>query len=623
MRNGPWANVLVAAFCVLCAGSVGAQQTDPAKLDRVEVTGKTGEVSKWFRAESPHFVVFSDAEQDDVTQLLGNLEKLDHLLRIYTQPIRQAGPKEQKEQKEPKLTLYYRSRTSDLREIGGGVPSDAVGLYSSCASGVEGFAVHLGRVTSLSDQQLDKSALNDTLSYAFEAYARHFLYRHTDIRIPASFIDGFAQYFSSVRFSESEMVVGRIPRAVAHYLKFLDEGRHYSLDYDDVLQGNLANAHNYAGDDGVRLEFEAKSWLLMHYMLSSEDKRKRLNRYLALIDRGASPTIAFERAFGVKTSDMGTVMWRYSLRGVEALRVAYPSLPAARVNFHTMPLAAGEFVIADAALRSCPDRQAGEALLKKVSALAARFPDDDLGRLTLSRAQIDWGNPQDAMPRLNAALNAAPNAALNAAAKGDDADFEARYLLGMANLRLAERTEGDAGRSYLEAARRHLQQARELRPESSEAAFAAFRAEVAATDQPGGAALQGVISTWLTAREVDTLGRSAALAYAYAGNADEAYRTLASLAQDVRDERTARWAKLWQSRLETGVTRGDILAEMRRNPAPDASFKEWTIDKDSVMKRVELNYGLQAAQSFIQDLQNQQNRETPSANGMGGSAGTK
>lgn len=600
MRNGPWANVFIAAVCMLSGGSAGAQQTDQTNLGRVEVVGKAGEVSKWFRAESQRFIVFSDAEQDDVTQLLDNLEKLDHLLRIYTQPIRQA------EQKEPKLTLYYRSRPSILSEIDGSVPADAVGLYSSCTSGVEGFAIHLERVTSLGDQQLDKSRLNDTLSYAFEAYARHFLYRHTNIRIPASFIDGFAQYFSSVRFSENEMIVGRAPRAVAHYLKFLDEGRHYSLEYSDVLQGNLANAHNYAGDAGVRLEFEGKSWLLMHYMLSSDDKRKRLNRYLALVDSGASATIAFERAFDVKTSDMGTVMWRYSLHGVEALRVAYPSISPARVSFRTLPRAAGEFVMADAALRSCPDRRAGEALLKKVSALAARFPDDDLARLTLSRAQIDWGSPQDALPALNAAL------------KGDDTDFEAQYLLGVANLRLAERNVSDAKRSYLDAAQRHLRQARELRPQSSEAALAAFRAEVAANDEPSGAALQGLISTWHSAREVDTLGRSAALAYAYAGNADEAYRTLASLAQDVRDEPTARWAKLWQSRLEAGVTRGDILAEMHSSPAPNASFREWTIDKESVMQKVERNYGLDAAQPFIQDLQNQQNRATYSTNSTGG-----
>ncbi|WP_457393263.1 hypothetical protein [Roseateles sp. P5_E1] len=601
MRNGPWANTLAAALCLLSACSAGAQQSGPTNLEpRVVVAGKRGDLSAWFRAESQRFVVYSDASQEDVTQLLDNLEKLDHLLRIYTQPLRQA------EQPEPKLTLYYHSRASALGEIDASVPADAVGLYSSCTSGVQGFGVHLERVPSLRDEQLDKSPLNDTLSYVFEAYARHFLYRHTDIRTPTSFIDGFAQYFSAVRFSEKQMVVGRTPKAIARYLKFIDDGRRYSLEYDDVLQHRLANAHNYAGDAGVRLEFEAKSWLLTHYMLSSEDRRKRLNRYLGLVDRGASPTTAFERAYNVKASEISAVMWRYGLRGMEALRVAQPSLPAARLRFHALPRAAGEFVLADAALKACPNRPTGEALLKKVAGLAVQFPNDDLARLTLSRAQIDWGNPQEALPALNAVL------------QGDDANFEARYLLGMANLRLAERNEGDARRAYLQAAQGHLQRARGLNPQSPEAALAVFKTEVAATDAPDSAALQGVISAWQTAREVDALARSAALAYAYAGNADEAHQTLVSLVQNMRDEPTAQWARQWQGRLNAGVTRGDILAEMRRDSVPDAPFKEWTVDKESVMQKVELSYALEMAQPFIKATQEQQGKAGQPASDLSG-----
>ncbi|WP_457421139.1 hypothetical protein [Roseateles sp. P5_E7] len=592
MHNQSWASALAAALCLLSACSASAQQAGPSNLERVEVAGKKREVSKWFRAESEHFVVYSDASEEDVSPLLDNLEKLDHVLRIYTVPGDQT--ERQAAQSDPKLTLYYHSRVSDLSEIDNARPADAVGLYSSCASGVQGFGVHVERIPSLGDEQLDKSPLNDSLSHVFEAYARHFLYRHTDIRMPTSYIDGFAQYFSSVRFSQGQMVVGRAPKAIAGYLNFIGEGRQYSLEYDDVLQESLANARNAAGAAGVRLEFEAKSWLMTHYMLSSEDKRKRLNQYLVLVGRGVSPTMAFERAFDMKTSDISEVLWRYGLRGTQALRVSHPSLPAARVAFRTLPRATGEFVLADAALKSCPSRQAGEALLKKVGALAARFPGDDLARLTLSRAQIDWGNPQDALSALDAIL------------QDDDANFEARYLLGMANLRLAERSEGEARRSQLQAAQGHLQRARGLNPQSSEAAFAAFKAEVAATDAPGSAALEGVISAWQTSREVDAFGRSAALAYAFAGNADKAYQTLGSLAQNARAEPMARWAKQWQTRLQAGVTRGEILAEMRRSPEPDASFKEWTIDKDRVMQIVAFNYNLKAAQDFIKTAQGQQ-----------------
>jgi len=39
---------------------------------------------------------------------------------------------------------------------------------------VQGFGVHLERMSSLGDAQLDKAPLDDTLTYVFEAYARHF-----------------------------------------------------------------------------------------------------------------------------------------------------------------------------------------------------------------------------------------------------------------------------------------------------------------------------------------------------------------------------------------------------------------------------------------------------------------
>jgi hypothetical protein len=586
MRNRFAANALVAALCVLSASLAGAQQagqTSPEQTVTVTAVAK-GAISKWFRAESQHLIVYSDAAEEDVTELLDNLEKLDHLLRIYTRPIRDGAWPEQK------LTLYYGSRLSELGEIDEDLPADAVGLYSSCASGVRGFAVHIEHIAHLGDAQLEKYPLNESLSYAFEAYARHFLYRHTDIRAPTSFIDGFAQYFSSIRFSDKQMVVGRVPTSIGEYLGFLDDGRRYSLEYTDVLEQNDAHAHNYGGVAGVRLEFEAKAWLLTHYMLSSDDKRKRLNRYLGLVDHGLSPTVAFERAFGLKASDIGEAMWRYRLRGMEALRVEPPSLPRAQVRFHSLPLAAGEFILADAALKSCPSQQAGEALLKRVASLARRFPNDNLGRLALSRAQIDWGHAEDALPLLSAAL------------QDDGSNFEASYLLGVSNLRLARQSEGDARRAYLQAAQGHLQRALGLNPQSSEAALAAFKAGVLATDDPGRATLDAVMSAWQTARDVDALGRSAALAYAYAGNAAEAERVLGSLAQNVRDMPMAQWAKQWRRRLDAGASRGDILAEMRRDGAPDVSFKEWTIDKESVMQTVARNYGMENAASFVKDM---------------------
>jgi hypothetical protein len=192
---------------------------------------------------------------------------------------------------------------------------------------------------------------------------------------------------------------------------------------------------------------------------------------------------------------------------------------------------------------------------------------------------------------------------LEAVLQKDDASFEARYLLGMAHLGLAEREEGVARRDHLQAAQQHLQTARALDPRSVEAAFAALRAELAGGGEPGSAALKGFVSAWQVAREADALAPSAALAIAYGGDADEADRTLGLLAQNVRDEPMAMWARRWQGRLEAGVSREDILAEMRLHPASDTPSREWTIDKQRVMQKVARNQGLEAAEPFIKDLQ--------------------
>jgi hypothetical protein len=62
------------------------------------------------------------------------------------------------------------------------------------------------------------------LTYWFEGYAFHFLYRHTTIRTPLSFIDDFALYFANTRFCDDQMAIGRTPVNVGRFLNFLKDG---------------------------------------------------------------------------------------------------------------------------------------------------------------------------------------------------------------------------------------------------------------------------------------------------------------------------------------------------------------------------------------------------------------
>jgi hypothetical protein len=583
------AGALIAASYLTILTGAAAQQATPAVPETSVVVKGIKEASPWFRVESRHFIVYSDTSNDDVALLLNNLEKLDYMLRIYTQPYRKADRPEQK------ITFYYQERTGGLAAVGTDMPANAIGLYSSCVASVQGFGVHIERLTLPSNAQLPKTPQNESMAYLFEAYTRHFLYRYTDIRSPTSFIEGLAQYFASVRFSDTQMLLGKAPTNIRDYLHFLDDGHRYSLNYKDVLEQNDTDANNYASTPGVRLEYAARSWLLTHYMLSTEDNRKRMHVYLTAIDRNVAPTQAFEAAFGIKVADLGLILWRYQ-RKISVLQVDVPTLPAARMHFTSLPVSAGEFVLADAALKSCPSPKAGVALLRQLASSAATFPSSDIAQMALSRAQIDWGNPQDAKPYLT-----------RATAK-DDATAEAFYLLGLADLRLAQRGDAAGRQAALQAARASLTRASGMDPESAETAFALFELSLSNAAQPDAAGLNAAITAWQNAHEINALARHAALSYAYQGDMEKAASTLKLMAHNIRDKASQEWAKDWQAKLAAGAGQPELLGEMRKQATTPVAAQEWTIANALVMRDVQFKAGLDAARGYLnQQGQNPQN----------------
>lgn len=576
------------AVLALMTGCYASAQTAvPATSNQKDVTevviSGQQNVSNWFRAESQHFIVYSDTKHDDVTLLLNKLERFDYLLHLYTKA-------EDKGDAGPKLTLYYQARIKDLKLVDRDQPAYAVGLYNSCAQAVQGFGAHM-YYRQNSNLALEKQPANEGLAYIFEAYARHFLYRYTDLRMPTWYIDGFAQYFAGTRFSESETVIGMAPESIGDYLRFISNGHSYSLDYEDILLQNDSKGHNLAGTAGVNLEFQAKSWVLTHYILSSSENIQHFRAYVGLVMQGVEQTKAFEQAFGYKVSKLSNNLWKYK-RKSQALKLNLTATSSTTdIQFSSLPISANNLILADAALKSCPNPKLGASLLEKISTEAKKFPGSDYAQLILSRAQIDWGNPQNALAYLTA--------------KATENNFEAYYLLGLAQLRLGEQSQGESKKAYLEAAQRNLLRACALNQQSAEAFYAYFKAGTQAQNVPADNVLGSAILAWQLQPEVSSYARSSALVYAYLKKIPETEHALSLLAHNSRDPQMAEWGQTWQTRLSTGVTRAALLAEMRLEPQPNARFKEWTIANNDVMQAVELASGLQAAQSFIRDQQMQ------------------
>ncbi|MRV76070.1 hypothetical protein GJ700_30590 [Duganella sp. FT92W] len=584
----------LAALTLLCTPAARAQQANPAPAEpSITIQGQKNP-SAWFKAESQHFVVYTDSSRQDVEDLLRNMERLDFLLRVYTKSYFKARAHESK------LTLYYHNKANDLADHAGGAPADAIGLYNSCSAGVQAAGVKLDPIARIENARLVTAPANDTLSYLFEGYARHFLYRHTDIRAPLSFIEGFAQYFANVRFSDDQLAIGKTPLDVGRYLNFIEDGHRYSLSYEDVLNDNDSQSQNYAGTAGVKLEFASRSWLLTHFMLSTEENRTKLARYLNLANRDMSAAKAFETAYGIKTDQLGEMLWRYRLSSVKVMQVEVPTLPAAQIAFTSLPDSVSSYVMMDARLKTCPGRAVGESLLRKMSAPAGGAPNHPLARMALSRAQIDWGNPQDAIPYLSK---------LAGDGKGNP---EALYLLGLAHLRTANQQQGAARAGTLDIARRHLVDAVNADPASAEAAYALLRTELDSGEALTETAMTAAQLAWTNGREVNEYARTAALMYAFGGNSAMSRQALSMLAHNRRDPAMAAWATRWQARLAAGVHRDELLAELRRVPADEPASKEWTIDNDSVMRAVVSGAGVESARHYLQGQP--QNFDTPEKN---------
>lgn len=585
---------LFAIFSLLAACYSSAQTIVPATekdVTEVVISGQQN-ASNWFRAESQHFIVFSDAKQQDVSQLLDKLERFDYLLRLYTKADANTANTQ-------KITLYYMAKVRDLNQIDKSQPAYAIGLYNSCALGVQGFGAHMYyRVNP--DRALEKQPENEGLTYIFEAYARHFLYRYTNLRAPTWYIDGFAQYFASTRFSDTETLIGIAPKSIGNYLAFMSNGHRRSLDYTDILLQNDSKGHNYAGTAGVQLEFQARSWILTHYVLSSTENVQYFRRFIALGLQGVEPTQAFEQAFGYKVSKLNNVLWKYRIQTAKALKLNLTAGGASDIQFSSLPAAANNLLLADSALKACPAPKAGMALLDKVRSEAKKFPHSDLAQFILSRAEIDWGTPQAAIPFLSL--------------KAKEKHFDALYLLGLAQSKLAEQSQGEQQQAYLASAQANLLSALALNQQSAEAAFAYFKAGVQAQAIPNNEVLDAAVIAAQLQPEVSSYNRAAALSQAYLKRVSEAELSLRLMATNSRDPEMAEWAKTWQAKLNAGVTRSQLLAEMRIELVPATSFKEWTIANDEVMQAVQLASGLEAAQDFIKGQQ-MQNSQMPDQGG--------
>ena len=620
------AALMMTVVLALAAGHASAQSGPPAGPEAtarpavadgtVVVLGeKPNKAHIWFRAESAHFIAYSDGQHADAAALLKNLERFSAVLRAFSQldPAIPDGT--------PKFTFYYMTDRRDLHILDPDAGDHDVGLYQSCEDGVQGAAMF--QAFKPTDAGPENQPENTGLTYIFQAYARHFFYAHFPQRTPLWYIEGYAEYFSTLRFDGDAAVIGLPPHIDGAILSQIDKGRlKAKTDYTYVLLDDdrrhtdagamrsqepvTPNADDQVGanvranagfgatvedSDQAAAEFRARAWLLTHWLLADPAREAKLPDYMAAVAAGSSPATAFRKVFGANPVQLDDRLSRYLRGQLAAVRLSLPTVDT-DVEFQSLSRAADEMELYDAALTGCPPPAYGGEMLAMVRGEAAKYPGDALAQTTLARAEILYGDPAKAMPWLQQAVQA------------DDAGFDVWYLLGRAELATALKAKGSDRMTAFDAANVTLSQAALIDPGSAVNAFWYYRAHFLSTGALSPDAAGAAILAWKTAPEVDAYAFHAALVYAQAGQTAGAVTMLTTIAGNPRPSAWAGPARAWLGRLSRGATPAEIVAGLMAVSDPQPGQVEWTQAGGEVLGQTEVDDGWQDFLSINKSFDN-------------------
>ncbi|MGZ9113023.1 MAG: DUF1570 domain-containing protein [Brevundimonas sp.] len=328
-------------------------------------------LAEWRRAESEHFIVYSDGSERSLRDYTAKLERFDALLTSRFGGARAEARK---------LPVYLVADGRALRVAVPGLPAGIAGYYSTSENDV--FAV------------LVRGESDDLLLHE---YSHHVMARAGDVRYPGWFREGFAEYFATATVTERGEASFGLP----------DPGRLYALQRNRWLPMDaLLRADGSLGIDSEtgRGMYYAQSWALTHWLLADTSRIRNLSTYVTAVNGGRDPVEAWQAIFAM-TPDELTAQLRAHVRG----RLSYAKLDMPPISpvigVTSLSPAADAVLLPMINARSWNAAEIdGPALLGTLRAAAARFPDDPLALVGLGRAEKRWGDPAAAETALTRAL---------------------------------------------------------------------------------------------------------------------------------------------------------------------------------------------------------------------------
>jgi tetratricopeptide (TPR) repeat protein len=472
------------------------------------------EMSKWRMAETPHVVVFSQNDEEELRHTAHNLEKLhfllsalfgrvdapDETIKIAVTMIGEAGPFEQLRLTDlrwqygpfpPKFakTIYYdpREEGSVLATTQDGVnlvlrPSYGRPTNRNC-DGENRRPLVTSVVTQVSregSESVDPSQFPvNELSFCqsaesrlYAGFAQNYLMTYFPAAYPRWFLQGFGEIFATMKAGDGFVEYGHLPSG---FSQVMEHYRYGSYPVREILNGGYLSGHRYWTP--------YHAWRLVHLLYFSDEWRPRLHEYLKAMANGADSQSAAS-AFG-DPARLQAAVSAYRGRKVEFERMNFPAERAPEPIIRRMTRAEAGLIQGRLELGARIEAPAGDgreaaAALERRRGNARQFPNLIENQLLLAEAECRSGNPQECLEAAERAAALSPK------------DTTALVWKGTALVQLAVRATPAERQRRLKEARKFIVKANRQDPEGVLPLIAFYKSYAAAGEQAPDIAVDGV-----------------------------------------------------------------------------------------------------------------------------------
>lgn len=478
-------------------------------------------LAAWHKVESPNFIIYSEGDPERTMEFARKVERFDTFLRGRFAITQAPSPF--------RLTVFLTGATNPAAKLISRGPATIKGFYTI---GPDGPIAVVDRLQNGGRFDLDADAI------LLHEYVHHFTFQYVRGALPAWFVEGFAEFYSTTEFNRNgQAEFGRPPLFRGYDLLVTR-----AIPIERLLTADVGDLE---GEE--RRSLYARSWLLTHFLTFEPGRSAQLGRYLEAINAGTDNLAAAKAAFGdLAQLDKDLNTYRDKRRMAFLTQNAPTPVPD---GIRQSPVDPGEAATMVERIRIMRWLRQDEApaVLAALEKARARHPQSAAVPALIANVHFAAKRDAEALAAADAAL------ALN------PAEPRALMMKGLASVRsLVREQSGDAAKWRV--ARSHFVKVNRAQPDNPYPLYQYFRSFTQQGTEVPPLALQGLARAHELVPQDRAIRFSRAQALLREGKPKEAVALLMPLARDPHGGASANNARRLIARVEKAMASGTNAA---------------------------------------------------------------